>query len=145
SALCSSDLTVSGSGEPLRELIIPYRDQQLRGEALSRQLDAWIAGGFIEPSCADSIRTVAAHPEWLSLPGQTVIVLGAGAEVGPLSALLGWGVNVIGVDLPNAALWQRGLEVASRGAGTLTIPVMGGPSPAQASSPPSADRTESAN
>ena len=131
-------VTVSGSGEPLRELIIPYRDQQLRGEALSRQLDAWIAGGFIEPSCADSIRTVAAHPEWLSLPGQTVIVLGAGAEVGPLSALLGWGVNLIGVDLPNAALWQRGLEVASRGAGTLTIPVTAAPSLQAAPSAPSA-------
>src|ERR1700749_3147460 len=100
-------VTVSGSGEPLRELIIPYRAQQLRGEALSRQLDAWIAGGFIEPSCAGSIRTVAAHPEWLSLPGQTVIVLRAGAEVGPLSVLLRWGVHAIGVDLPGPALWLR--------------------------------------
>jgi len=129
-------VTVAGTAEPQRELVIPYRGQQLRGDALSRQLDAWIAGGKIEPSCAESIRTVAAHPEWLALPGQTVITLGAGAEVGPLSALLSWGVNVIGVDLPNAALWQRVLEVASRGAGTLTIPVTGDP-PAAPPAPPS--------
>src|ERR1700761_5068892 len=48
-------VTVSGSGSPERELVIPYRDQQLRGDALSRQLDGWIAGGTIEPSCAESI------------------------------------------------------------------------------------------
>jgi hypothetical protein len=118
-------VTVSGSAEPERELIIPYRDQQLRGAALSRQLDTWIAGGFIEPSCAESIRTVAAHPEWLSLPGQTVITLGAGAEVGPLSVLLRWGVHAIGVDLPGPALWLRVLEMATRGAGTLTLPTTG--------------------
>jgi hypothetical protein len=118
-------VTVSGSGEPERELVIPYRDQQLRGEALSRQLDAWIAGGFIEPSCAESIRTVAAHPEWLSLPGQTVIVLGAGAEVGPLPALLNWGAQLVGVDLPSAPLWSRVLEMARHGAGTLRVPVPG--------------------
>jgi hypothetical protein len=118
-------VTVSGSGEPVRELVIPYRDQQLRGEALSRQLDTWIVGGFIEPSCAESIRTVAAHPEWLALPGQTVIVLGAGAEVGPLSALLNWGAHLVGVDLPSAPLWSRVLETARHGAGTLKVPVAG--------------------
>jgi hypothetical protein len=122
-------VTVSGSGEPERELVIPYRDQQLRGDALSRQLDVWIAGGKIEPSCAESIRTVAALPEWLSLPGQTVITLGAGAEVGPLSVLLRWGVHAIGVDLPGPGLWLRVLEMATRGAGPLTLPITGGSPP----------------
>ena len=40
--------------------------------------------GVVEPSCAEAVRTVAAHPDWLSLPDSTVVVLGAGAEMGPL-------------------------------------------------------------
>ncbi len=120
-----SVVTVSGTAAPERELVIPYRGEQLRGDGLRRQLDEWISRGIIEPSCAEAIREVAAHPEWLALPGQTVVVLGAGAEVGPLSALLSWGAHVVGVDLPIASLWTRVLEVASHSAGTLEVPVAG--------------------
>jgi hypothetical protein len=120
-------VTVTGEVAPERELVIPYRDQQLRGDALLRQLDDWVGRGIIEPSCVAAIRAVATHPEWLALPGQTVVVLGAGAEVGPLSVLLSWGVNVIGVDLPSAPLWSRVLEMARHSAGTLKVPVAGLP------------------
>ncbi len=120
-------VTVTGEAAPERELVIPYRDQQLRGDSLLRQLDDWVGRGIIEPSCADTIRAVATHPEWLALPGQTVVVLGAGAEVGPLSVLLSWGVNAIGVDLPGAPLWSRVLETARHSAGTLKVPVAGLP------------------
>ena len=82
--------------------------------------------GVIEPSCADAVRTVAAHPDWLALPGQTIVVLGAGAEVGPLPVLLGWGARVIGVDLPRPAIWERVLAEARRGAGTLLVPAAAG-------------------
>ena len=30
-------------------------------------LDAWVAAGTIEPSCASAVREVAAHPDWLDL------------------------------------------------------------------------------
>ena len=120
-------VTVTGAVKPERELVIPYRDQQLSGDALLRQLDDWVGRGIIEPSCVEAIRAVAAHPEWLALPGQTVVVLGAGAEVGPLSVLLSWGVNAIGVDLPGAPLWSRVLETARHSAGTLQVPVAGLP------------------
>ncbi len=120
-------VTVAGEAAPERELVIPYRDQQLRGDALLRQLDDWVGRGIIEPSCVEAIRAVATHPEWLALPGQTVVVLGAGAEVGPLSVLLSWGVNAIGVDLPSAPLWSRVLETARHSAGTLKVPVAGLP------------------
>jgi hypothetical protein len=119
-------VTVAGEAEPERELVIPYRDQQLRGDALFRQLDAWVERGIIEPSCAEAVRAVAAHPEWLALPGQTVVVLGAGAEVGPLPALLSWGAHLIGVDLPSAPLWERVLKTARQGAGTLEVPITAG-------------------
>jgi hypothetical protein len=114
---------VTGTAEPERELTLPYRGQRLRGDDLFRRLDAWVADGVVEPSCAEAVRTVAAHPEWLALPGTTVAVLGAGAEMGPLTALLRWGASVAGVDLPRPALWQRVLDTAHRGAGTLLVPV----------------------
>ena len=79
--------------------------------------------GVIEPSCAVAVRTVAAHPEWLRLPGATVVVLGAGAEIGPLSPLLSWGARVIAVDLPRPPVWARILGTARRSAGTLLVPV----------------------
>ena len=64
-----------------------------------------------------------AHPEWLRLEGQTVVVLGAGAEMGPLQALLRWGVRVAAVDLPRPEMWRRVLASARDRAGTLLVPV----------------------
>src|SRR5262250_3194156 len=119
--------TVHGTGEAEREFALPYHGDRLRGDALARKLDAWVTAGIIEPTCADAIRAVAAHPEWLSLPGRTVAVLGAGAEIGPLPVLLGWGARVAGVDLPQPALWDRVLRTAQGGAGTLLVPVAAPP------------------
>jgi hypothetical protein len=119
-------VTVAGGGAAERELAVPYRGERLRGGALLRQLSAWVASGVIEPSCADAVTQVAAAPEMLALPGRTVVVLGAGAEIGPLPVLLSWGVRAIGVDLPRPEIWHRVLQTARRGAGTLLVPVVGG-------------------
>src|SRR5580700_4034791 len=100
-------VTVSGAGAAEHEFSLPYHGERLRGSALARRLAAWVSGGIIEPSCADAVGAVAAHPDWLRLPGRTVVVLGAGAEVGPLPALLSWGATVIGVDLTSPAIWAR--------------------------------------
>jgi len=116
---------VTGQDEPEREFSLPYRGGRLRGDDVSRRLDAWVTAGVVEPSCAEAVRSVLAHPEWLALPGTTVAVLGAGAEMGPLTALLRWGARVAAVDLPRPALWQRVLDTARRGAGTLLVPVDG--------------------
>ena len=116
-----------GTGEAEREFALPYHGDRLRGDALARKLDAWVTAGIIEPTCADAIRAVVAHPEWLRLPGQTVAVLGAGAEIGPLPVLLGWGATVAGIDLPHPALWDRVLRTAQDSGGTLLIPVAAPP------------------
>lgn len=119
-------VTVTGSGEVRRDLVVPYRGDRLQGASLDRQLDRWVDGGVIERSCAEAVRTVAANPDWLALPGRPVVVLGAGAEMGPLTALLRWGADVVAVDLPRPAIWQRLLETAHRSGGRLHVPVAAG-------------------
>jgi hypothetical protein len=116
-------LSVPGTAQPETELSLPYRGERLRGDPLLRRLDAWVSGGIMEPSCADAVREVAAHPEWLRLPGHTVVALGAGAEVGPAEVLLRWGARVAAVELPSPPTWERVLDMARRGAGTLLVPV----------------------
>jgi len=114
---------IRGSREPDTEFTLPYRGNRLSGDALSAQLEQWAERGVLEPSAVDAVMEVAAHPEWLALPGQTVAVLGAGAEMGPLTALLRWGATVAAVDLPLPAVWERLVETAENGAGRLLIPV----------------------
>jgi hypothetical protein len=142
-------VTVPGAGPAQTELSVPYQGERLAGDALLRRLEAWVSGGVIEPSCAEAIRMVAAHPDWLALPGRTVVALGAGAEVGPLPVLLSWGARVIGVDLPRTDIWTRVLEVARRSAGTLLVPVaarraagqeLAGPPGENLAGPPGEDR-----
>ncbi|MQA32229.1 hypothetical protein [Modestobacter roseus] len=113
---------VRGEAPPEQELTLPWRGERLRGDDVRRRLDAWVGAGMVEPSCADAVRAVLDHPEWLALHGRTVVVLGAGAEMGPLPALLRWGARVAAVDLPRVELWRRVLETTRRGAGTLLLP-----------------------
>jgi hypothetical protein len=115
-------LTVTGSGEIQPELVLPYHGERLRGAQLRHRLDTWVAAGVIEPSCAEAVKLVADHPQWLSLPGRTVVVLGAGAEMSPLTALLRWGADVVAVDLPRPPVWQKVLATAHRYAGRLQVP-----------------------
>jgi hypothetical protein len=115
--------TVTGAAASETEFALPYRGERLRGDDLGRRLDAWVAAGIIEPSCAAAVREVVAHPEWLSMPGRTVAVLGAGSEVGPLPVLLRWGATVAGIDLPQPRIWERVLTTARSSAGTLLAPV----------------------
>lgn len=115
--------TVTGDVDPQRELAVPYRGEWLRGDALRRQLERWQAAGTVEPSFVAAIGQVLDNPEWLALPGHTVVVLGAGAELGPLRSLLRWGATVAGIDLPVPSIWERILDVAHGSAGTLLVPV----------------------
>jgi hypothetical protein len=69
---------------------------------------------------------VRSHPEWLRLEDHTVVVLGAGAEMGPLRALLRWGATVAAVDLPREELWHKVADTARQCAGTVLMPVTPG-------------------
>ncbi|GLY05675.1 MULTISPECIES: hypothetical protein [Actinoplanes] len=116
---------VDGTGTPERELVLPYRGEQLRGDALLRQLDTWVAAGVIEESCATAVAEVAGSPDWLDLSDQTLVAFGAGAEMGPVRSVLGWGGTVVAVDLPRPDLWSRVAETAAAGAGRLIAPTSG--------------------
>ncbi|NNM47283.1 hypothetical protein [Knoellia koreensis] len=118
--------TVRGEGERATELSIPVHGNRLRGDDLHRQLDRWTAAGVMEPSAAEAVRTVMANPAWLDLSDRRLVVLGAGAEMGPLRAVLSWGGEVVGVDLPRADIWRRVTNVARSSAGTLHVPVQTG-------------------
>ena len=114
---------VAGAGEPERELVLPYRGRRLRGDEIRRQVETWIDAGVAEPSLAEPVEDVLAHPEWLRLDGVTVAALGAAAEMAPVAPLLRWGATVAAVDLPRADLWQRLRRTARAGAGRLLVPV----------------------
>ncbi len=118
-------VVVEGTGKPETELVLPYRGGRLSGPALLRQLDTWVAGGIVEPGCAEAVREVIEHPEWLALPGRRMVVLGAAAEMSPLTALLRWGADVVGVDLPRPGIWTGLLERTRRYAGRLHLPAAG--------------------
>jgi hypothetical protein len=118
-------VTVAGTAQPERELTLPYRGEVLRGAKIDHRLDAWVANGVLEPSAAEAVREVARHPDWLDLSDQRLVVLGAGAEMGPLPALLGWGGTVVGVDLPRPELWARIRATAEASGGRLIAPVHG--------------------
>ena len=114
---------VEGAGQRETAFSLPYAGRRLSGGDLLQRLDAWVAQGVVEPDCADRVRLVVAHPEWLAVPGRRVVVLGAAAEMGPLRALLRWGADVAAVDLPRPDLWERLLATARTSAGTLALPV----------------------
>ena len=119
---------VKGEGEPVRELVLPYRGERLRGDEIRRRIADWVAAGIVEPTVADAIEQVLANPDWLRLEGHTVAVLGAGSEMGPLPSLMRWGARVAAVDLDRPAIWDRVLTLAHEGAGTMVVPVPPGAS-----------------
>ena len=116
-------IEVEGEGEAETEVSLPYHGQRLRGDGLRQRLDRWVSDGVAEPTAAEAVRTVMDNPDWLRLEGHTVAVLGAGAEMGPLQALLRWGATVAAVDLPRSEIWQRVLHTARHGAGRMLMPV----------------------
>ncbi|MCW2830149.1 MAG: hypothetical protein JWP31_841 [Aeromicrobium sp.] len=114
--------TVAPTQKPETELSIPYRGERLRGMALLDQLDRWVADGVITRSCSEAVQTVQDNPDWLRLEGDTVVVLGAGAEMGPYRALLRWGAEVVPIDLPRPDIQERVRTLAESSAGRVHVP-----------------------
>lgn len=118
--------TIDGTQRPVTTLAVPYKGRDLTGYDLERQLEVWVARGVIEPSCADAVKQVILHPEWLSLPGRVVAAIGAGAEMGPIEVLSRWGARILAVDVPHVS--ERLETFARAGAGSITLPERDGAS-----------------
>ena len=122
-----ADVAVQGTramDEP--SFVLPYGGKSLEGSDLRAQLARWTERGFAEPSLEAAIGNVLDHPQWLDLRGVPVVLLGAGAELGPIQQLLAWGADVWAIDLPRPAIWRRLISVASESPGTLHVPVPAG-------------------
>lgn len=115
--------TVTGVGKfgPV-PIAIPYQGKMLTGDTLRRQIDRWEVDGVIEPTFAQALWRVQAHPEWIDLSDQRFALLGAQAEMAPLLWLLRWRATVYAIDLPCAATWQRLGRLAHAGNGVLHAP-----------------------
>jgi hypothetical protein len=112
--------TASGA---IGELKIPYQGDVLVGSALRRQLDDWMSRGIVEPSFVEAISSIIDNPDWLDLQDESIVVMGAGSEMGPFGQLCEWGARIMAVDLPRPAIWSRLIETARSGRGTLVVPV----------------------
>ena len=116
--------TIVGAGHaPPERLTIPYQGEQLVGQQLLAQLGQWEEQGIVEPSHANAIRRVKANREWLNLSDQTFVLLGAGAEMGPLLSLLRYQANVVAVDIADTAVWKRLINLAYRSNGRFHFPL----------------------
>ena len=117
---------IEGTGDRVTELRISYKGENLAGDALLRQLEAWVDAQVIEPSARDALSSVIANPDWLDLSDHYFAMLGASSEMGPLSALCSWGANVLAVDLPRPHLWDHISETVRGGSGRVHAPVRTG-------------------
>ncbi|MBO1754174.1 hypothetical protein [Allobranchiibius sp. CTAmp26] len=115
--------TVVGGAAPETEFTLPYDGRRLGGGELRDLLRRWTAAGVLEPGAEQAVGEVLDHPEWLAMPGKTLVALGAASEMGPLRSLLRWGGHVAAMDLPRPELWREVLTWATDSAGTLTYPV----------------------
>ena len=125
-----SSVTIEGAAGRDTALSLPYHGKRLFAADVRRRLDAWVHEGIVERGLATSVHTVLDHPDWLDLSDVTVVVLGAGAEMGPLRSLLRWGAHVVAVDLPRPEIWARVIAIARSSSGRLTVPVPLGAEPA---------------
>jgi hypothetical protein len=115
-------VAAGGHGAHPRHLVVPYRGEELSGDALVRQVERWRRDGVVEPGCAAALEAVVRSPEWLELGDTEVLVLGAGAEMAPTELLLAWGTRVVAVDVGAPGLWSRLLAQAEVGTGRLEVP-----------------------
>jgi hypothetical protein len=113
-----------GQGSPeIEPWTLPYRGKRLSGAELDDRLGRWEHAGIIEPSHAQALRQIIAHPEWLDLSDRTLVLLGAASEAGPLATLARWRATIVAVDLPHPAVWHKIVQTVTQGNAHLIAPL----------------------
>jgi hypothetical protein len=117
---------IRGKDTPMAGVAVPYRGQSLRGSTLMTQIDEWITLGVITPAVRDVVSEVLDNPDWLKLDGDSIVLLGAQAQTGPLRYLLAWGADVVAIDLPSPDSSRQLASMAEGGAGRVRFPIRPG-------------------
>ena len=115
-------LTFKGQSTAEPEWYVPYQGKNLQGAELLNQIQIWENRGIIEPSHANALKEVIAHPEWFDLSDRTMVLFGAASEAGPLTWLSKWKANIVAVDLQNERVWEKILTTIQNGNATLYAP-----------------------
>jgi hypothetical protein len=102
-------------------LEVPYKGQNLSGQALKDQVDKWVSYGTIEESAGSAIKNCVDRPRYLDLSDRYFVLLGAGSAMGPFLVLMALGANVIAVDLDRPNIWKRLITIAKNSSGTITF------------------------
>jgi hypothetical protein len=117
-------LTIAGRGDAgVQPWTVPYRGRELSGAALLRQIEDWAQRGIIEADTAEALQQCAANADWFDLSDRTLVLLGAGSEVGPLRRLLGWRANLALISRPSPDAWQRIAALVAAGNAQVQIPL----------------------
>ncbi len=86
-------------------------------------LPEWVSAGYAEPGLLEA-RDFIKRNSNLTLDGQLLFALGAGAEFAPTQNWLDWGGSLAAVARPRQQLWQRLIATARASAGILLVPVL---------------------
>jgi hypothetical protein len=123
--------TVKGTApKQTHEYVVPFKPynssgklQDLKGDALLKQLDKWVEYGTIEPEARDAIAYCVKNPGKLDLSDRYFVLLGAGSAMGPFYVLSALGANIIAVDINRPLIWKRLIEHIRTTSATITFPI----------------------
>ena len=110
----------------------------LRGNEVHKRLETWATRGIITSDVAAAVRNFRPSDLDLSISSSSndgkisndkncpwvFVAMGAGAEMGPLQALLSMGATVVALDLPVPRVWQRLIALARDSPGNLIFPIV---------------------
>lgn len=118
---------ISQSGSEVAPTKVPYRGEQLEGQQLVEQIDAWVQKGCMEESAAQAAKA-GLGKSGQGLRDHQFVVLGAGSELGPFELLLKAGATVLAVATRRPGRWKRHMAYARFTAGTMLVPLAPGAS-----------------
>lgn len=111
------------AGKPLS---INYRNKDISGEDLKKQLGKWAKYGTIESDAALAISNLADGN--VNLQDRHFVLIGAGSAMGPFYKLLEHGATVVCIDIPGklgerpAQMWKRLFNAARNSPGKILFP-----------------------
>lgn len=121
--------TICGEGKRISSLRVPFGGRILEGAELEQEILRWRDRHLAEPACVEALLALARDPAPLDLSGRTFVLLGAGAEVGPLRPLLEWGATILALDLDRPEVSERIAATAKATAGRVLLPRKPGRAP----------------